>query len=33
MLSDAPMLVVVNSQSPINSIKDLVAMARAKPGR
>ena len=32
MLSDAPMLVVVNSQSPINSFKDLVAMARAKPG-
>jgi tripartite-type tricarboxylate transporter receptor subunit TctC len=33
MLSDAPMLVVVNSQSPINSLKDLVAMARAKPGQ
>jgi tripartite-type tricarboxylate transporter receptor subunit TctC len=33
MLSDAPMLVVVNSQSPINSFKDLVAMARAKPGQ
>ena len=32
MLSDAPMLVVVNSQSPINSFKDLVAAARAKPG-
>jgi tripartite-type tricarboxylate transporter receptor subunit TctC len=32
MLSDAPMLVVVNSQSPINSFKDLVAIARAKPG-
>jgi tripartite-type tricarboxylate transporter receptor subunit TctC len=32
MLSDAPMLVVVNSQSPINSFKDLVAMAKAKPG-
>jgi tripartite-type tricarboxylate transporter receptor subunit TctC len=32
MLSDAPMLVVVNSQSPVNSFKDLVAMARAKPG-
>jgi tripartite-type tricarboxylate transporter receptor subunit TctC len=32
MLSDAPMLVIVNSQSPINSLKDLVAMARAKPG-
>ena len=33
MLSDAPMLVVVNSQSPINSFRDLVAMARAKPGQ
>jgi tripartite-type tricarboxylate transporter receptor subunit TctC len=33
MLSDAPMLVVVNSQSPINSLKDLVAAARAKPGQ
>ncbi|HSD99513.1 MAG TPA: tripartite tricarboxylate transporter substrate-binding protein [Burkholderiales bacterium] len=33
MLSDAPMLVVVNSQSPINSFKDLVAAARAKPGQ
>ena len=33
MLSDAPMLVVVNSQSPINSFKDLVAMAKAKPGQ
>jgi tripartite-type tricarboxylate transporter receptor subunit TctC len=32
MLSDAPMLVVVNSKSPINSFKDLVATARAKPG-
>lgn len=32
MLSDAPMLVVVNSQSPINSFKELVAAARAKPG-
>ena len=32
MLSDAPMLVVVNSKSPVNSFKDLVAMARAKPG-
>ena len=32
MLSDAPMLVVVNSQSPIGSFKDLVAMAKAKPG-
>ena len=33
MLSAAPMLVVVNSQSPINSFKDLVAMAKAKPGQ
>ena len=32
MLSDAPMLIVVNAQSPINSIKDLIAAARAKPG-
>ena len=32
MLSDAPMLIVVNIQSPINSIKDLIAAARAKPG-
>jgi tripartite-type tricarboxylate transporter receptor subunit TctC len=32
MLSDAPMLVVVNGQSPIASLKDLVAAARAKPG-
>lgn len=32
MVSDAPMLVVVNLQSPINSLKDLVAAARAKPG-
>jgi tripartite-type tricarboxylate transporter receptor subunit TctC len=33
MLSDAPMLVIVNIQSPINSFKDLVAMAKAKPGQ
>lgn len=33
MLSDAPMLLVVNSQSPINSFKDLVAAAKAKPGQ
>lgn len=33
MLSDAPMIVVVNSQSPVNSFKDLVAMARARPGQ
>jgi tripartite-type tricarboxylate transporter receptor subunit TctC len=32
MVSDAPMLVVVNIQSPINSIKELIAAARAKPG-
>jgi tripartite-type tricarboxylate transporter receptor subunit TctC len=32
MLSDAPMLIVVNAQSSINSIKDLIAVARAKPG-
>ena len=32
MLSDAPMLIVVNSQSPINSLKDLIAAAKAKPG-
>ncbi len=32
MLSDAPMLIVVNIQSPINSIKDLIAAARTKPG-
>ncbi|MBM3343787.1 MAG: tripartite tricarboxylate transporter substrate binding protein [Betaproteobacteria bacterium] len=31
MLSDAPMLIVVNIQSPINSIKELMATARAKP--
>jgi len=33
MLSDAPMLVVVNAQSPIGSFKELVASARAKPGQ
>ena len=33
MLSDAPMLVIVNSQSPIGSFKDLVAAAKAKPGQ
>lgn len=31
MVSDAPMLVVVNAQSPVNSLKDLVALSRAKP--
>jgi tripartite-type tricarboxylate transporter receptor subunit TctC len=33
MLSDAPMAIVVNAKSPINSVKDLVATARAKPGQ
>lgn len=33
MLSDAPMLVVVNSQSPINSFRDLIAAAKASPGK
>jgi len=33
MLSDAPMLVVVNSQSPINSLKDLIAAGKANPGK
>ena len=32
MLSEAPMLLVVNSQSPINSLKDLIALAKSKPG-
>ena len=32
MLSDAPMLVVVGAKSPIQSWKDLIAMAKAKPG-
>ena len=32
MVNDGPMLVVVNSQSPINSFKDLIAAAKAKPG-
>jgi tripartite-type tricarboxylate transporter receptor subunit TctC len=32
MVSDAPMLVVVNIQSPISSLKELIAAARAKPG-
>jgi len=31
MLSDAPMLIVVNAASPINSIKELMAAARSKP--
>ncbi len=33
MVSDAPMLVVVNAGSPFNSLKDLIAGARAKPGQ
>ena len=33
MVSDAPMLVVVGSQSPVQSWKDLIAMAKAKPGQ
>ena len=33
MVNDGPMLVVVNTQSPIASFKDLIAAARAKPGQ
>ncbi len=33
MVNEGPMLVVVNSQSPIASFKDLIAAARAKPGQ
>lgn len=33
MVSDAPMLVVVNGQAPISSWKDLIALAKAKPGQ
>jgi tripartite-type tricarboxylate transporter receptor subunit TctC len=33
MVNDGPMLVVVNSQSPIASFKDLIAAASAKPGQ
>jgi tripartite-type tricarboxylate transporter receptor subunit TctC len=33
MLSDAPMAIVVNRKSPIGSLKDLVSMAKAKPGQ
>ena len=33
MVSDAPMLVVVNIKSPINNFKDLVAAAKASPGK
>jgi tripartite-type tricarboxylate transporter receptor subunit TctC len=32
MISDTPMLVVANAQSPINNFRDLVAAAKAKPG-
>ncbi|MES2536769.1 MAG: tripartite tricarboxylate transporter substrate binding protein [Pseudomonadota bacterium] len=32
MISDTPMLLVANSQSPINTFRDLVAAAKAKPG-
>jgi tripartite-type tricarboxylate transporter receptor subunit TctC len=33
MVNDGPMLVVVNTQSPISSFKDLIATAKAKPGQ
>ena len=33
MVNEGPMLVVVNSQSPIASFKDLIAAARATPGQ
>jgi tripartite-type tricarboxylate transporter receptor subunit TctC len=33
MVSDAPMLLVVNSQSPYSNLKDLIAGAKAKPGQ
>ncbi len=33
MVSDAPMLVVVNATSPFNNLKDLVAGMKAKPGQ
>ena len=32
MVNDGPMLVVVNSSSPISTFKDFIAAARAKPG-
>lgn len=32
MVNDGPMLVVVNTKSPLNTFKDLIAAARAKPG-
>jgi tripartite-type tricarboxylate transporter receptor subunit TctC len=33
MVNDGPMLVVVNSQSPISTFKDFIAAAKAKPGQ
>lgn len=33
MVNDGPMVVVVSSQSPMSSFKDLVAAAKAKPGQ
>jgi hypothetical protein len=33
MVSDAPMLVVVNASSPFNNLKDLVSGMKAKPGQ
>lgn len=33
MVSNAPMLVVVNAASPFNTLKDLIAGAKAKPGQ
>ncbi len=32
MVSDAPMLVVVNARSPYNTLKEFIAAAKAKPG-
>jgi tripartite-type tricarboxylate transporter receptor subunit TctC len=32
MVSDAPMLVVVNSKAPYNSLKDFIGAAKARPG-
>lgn len=33
MISDAPMLLVVNAASPFNNLKDLIAGAKARPGQ
>src|SRR5262245_25547042 len=33
MVNDGPMLVVVNSQSPISTFRDFIAAAKAKPGQ